>query len=214
MSHWLPCPTILRCIFLKLQTVFVSNCKQYLSQIAKCICLKLLNSGRPSCRIGCPARLFCVRRNTKLPPASFGTERIKNLSPTVCFRFPPEMVDIDIEFSSQTKTPLKIPTFTSINLLRHGAHQQFHIHVEYYFSCLKPMTNETFPSQVLVRYPTCRIPLSLDSFPIEQQVMLESALISPAKLAVLMPFLFSVNKSSHPAVERQLSPFSFGPRLH
>ena len=32
-----------KCICLKLQTVFVSNCKLYLSQIENCICLKLQN---------------------------------------------------------------------------------------------------------------------------------------------------------------------------
>ena len=34
---------IAKCICLKLQNIFVSNCKMYLSQIAKCICLKLQN---------------------------------------------------------------------------------------------------------------------------------------------------------------------------
>ena len=45
------------------------------------------------------------------------------------------------------------------------------------------------------------------------QKVMQPALIAPAKLALLMSFLISVNNSSHPAV-RQLSPFSFGPRLH
>ena len=43
-NRWAACSRAFsfdRCICLKLQTVFVSNCKLYLSQIANCICLKL-----------------------------------------------------------------------------------------------------------------------------------------------------------------------------